>query len=61
MATPSSPIWEVFVSTVAVRAWTSFSLAAIRSEKVLMDAASVAVSSASSFAMVSPISFKIPV
>mmetsp|Transcript_99549 Transcript_99549/g.319507 ORF Transcript_99549/g.319507 Transcript_99549/m.319507 type:complete len:299 (-) Transcript_99549:658-1554(-) len=61
MATPSSPIRVVFVSTVAVRAWTSFSLAAISASKVLTDAASVAVSSARSFAMVSPISFKIPV
>mmetsp|Transcript_21020 Transcript_21020/g.68075 ORF Transcript_21020/g.68075 Transcript_21020/m.68075 type:complete len:201 (-) Transcript_21020:315-917(-) len=61
MATPSSPICVVFASTVAVKAWTSFVFAAIKASYEAMDASSTLVSSASCAAMVSPISFKMPV
>mmetsp|Transcript_36669 Transcript_36669/g.104353 ORF Transcript_36669/g.104353 Transcript_36669/m.104353 type:complete len:335 (+) Transcript_36669:359-1363(+) len=61
MATPSSPICVVFTSTVAVRAATSFVFAEVRASQDAMDASSVLMSSASCAAMVSPISFKMPV
>mmetsp|Transcript_44559 Transcript_44559/g.111953 ORF Transcript_44559/g.111953 Transcript_44559/m.111953 type:complete len:208 (-) Transcript_44559:407-1030(-) len=60
IATPSSPICSVLASMEAVSAATSLVLAAISPSYVLMAASSVAVASAKSFAMVSPICFKMP-
>mmetsp|Transcript_158220 Transcript_158220/g.274798 ORF Transcript_158220/g.274798 Transcript_158220/m.274798 type:complete len:201 (+) Transcript_158220:1044-1646(+) len=61
ISTPSSPTRTVFVSMAAVRAAISFSLAAISSSYALIDAASAASASASPFAIVSFICFRMPV
>mmetsp|Transcript_25806 Transcript_25806/g.41353 ORF Transcript_25806/g.41353 Transcript_25806/m.41353 type:complete len:202 (-) Transcript_25806:472-1077(-) len=59
-ATPSSPIFAIFVSMAFVNALISFVFAARRPSKSFNAASSAAVASARSFSIVSVICFKIP-